>query len=410
MKKNFLIIILTLIFFSDALCLYPFNLFRFDNILLQPYYTRPCQSELSILTEVSANVKGRNPYGKKVNPLQIWNETQDALTMIRGFPADSQIGQLAASLNGVNDDGVRGHFNVCGNYHMNDLAFAGRYYLPKGFFLDLFMPFYFMKLKYLEFDDLTQNITNQDLLTHELLTDNIKSILKDFGCLNTSPWEQSGPGDLVLSVWWKYDFPQEKPWLKNVRVNLRGGATFPTGLKANLSDFGSIPFGLGSAGVFLGGDIEVTWGNCLKAGVDLQFLYLFGKNETLRIATDENQTDLFLLAVCEAQRNFGITQQYLIYLQAIRFFRGMSFKWAYHYMLHQEDELFLRSTTFSNTAANTAEYLQPWTIHSFILMMDYEWKNARESGPKLSLFWQQPFNGRRSLQAVTFGVQFAYAF
>jgi hypothetical protein len=409
MKKK-LILIAFLFSVAESLCLYPFNLFRFDNILLQPYCNRTNQLEISLLTELSANVKGRDSLGEKTNPLKIWNKTQDALAMVRGFPANSEIGQLAAALNGVNDDGVRGHFNVCGNYHLNDIVFIGRYFMPKGFFLDLFMPFYFMKLKSLEFEDLTKNITNEDLLTHELLTDNIKTNLKNLGCLNTNTWEKSGPGDLVLSLWWRYDFPQEKPWLKNVRTDIRAGVTFPTGLKANLNDFGAIPFGLGSMGVFLGGDIEVTWGNCIKAGVDLQFLYLFGKNDVLRIKTDENQTDLFLLATCDAQRNFGITQEYFLYLQAIKFFKGMSLKLAYNYILHQDDEVFLRSTTFSNTAANTAEYLQEWTIHSFILMMDYEWKKTNESGPKISLFWKQPFNGRRSLQAVTVGAQFSYSF
>src|SRR3989338_6788458 len=325
MNKKHILITLILTLAADSLCYFPFNLFRFDNVLLQPYKTGCNQLELNVLTEISANVKGRNGSGEKVNPLNIWNKDQDALAMLRGFNPDSEIGELAAALNGVNDDGIRGHFDLCGNLHMNDIAFIGRWHLPKGFWLDLFMPFYFMKLKCIELDDLTANITYQDLLTHELLTDNIVGNLKKLGDLNVRPWEKSGPGDLVLSLWWKRDFRQEKPWLKNVRTCVRGGVTVPTGLKADIDDIFPIPFGMnGAGGQFLGG--------------------------------------------------------------------------------------YLKTTNFSNTIANTAQYLEDWTMHSFILMMDYEWKNLENKGAKLSLFWKQPFNGRRSVQAVTLGAHFSYIF
>ena len=411
MNKKHILITLILTLAADSLCYFPFNLFRFDNVLLQPYKTGCNQLELNVLTEISTNVKGRNGSGEKVNPLNIWNKDQDALAMLRGFNPDSEIGELAAALNGVNDDGIRGHFDLCGNLHMNDIAFIGRWYLPKGFWLDLFMPFYFMKLKCIELDDLTANITYQDLLTHELLTDNIVGNLKKLGDLNVRPWEKSGPGDLVLSLWWKRDFRQEKPWLKNVRTSVRGGVTVPTGLKADINDIFPIPFGMnGAGGLFLGGYLEVTWGNCIKAGIDLQFLNLFGKARKIRIKTDENQTDIFLLAKCDAYLDFGFTQEYFLFLHAYRVFRGMSFKLAYNYIFNQQDEIYLKTTNFSNTIANTAQYLEDWTMHSFILMMDYEWENLQNKSAKLSLFWKQPFNGRRSVQAVTFGAQFSYMF
>src|SRR3989338_3984986 len=360
MNKKHILITLILTLIVDSFCYFPFNLFRFDNVLLQPYKTGCNQLELNVLTEISANVKGRNGSGEKVNPLNIWNKDQDALAMLRGFNPDSEIGELAAALNGVNDDGIRGHFDLCGNLHMNDIAFIGRWHLPKGFWLDLFMPFYFMKLKCIELDDLTANITYQDLLTHELLTDNIVGNLKKLGDMN---------------------------------------------------DIFPIPFGMnGAGGLFLGGYLEVTWGNCIKAGIDLQFLNLFGKTRKIRIKTDENQTDIFLLAKCDAYLDFGFTQEYFLFLHAYRVFRGMSFKLAYNYIFNQEDEIYLKTTNFSNAAANTAQYLEDWTMHSFILMMDYEWKSLESKGAKLSLFWKQPFNGRRSVQAVTFGAQFSYIF
>lgn len=410
MKKKLFLLLTLITLFKNSLGIYPLNLFRFDNILLQPYCTKPCQLDLSFLTEISAHVNGRNGNGDKTNVLKIWNEDQDALAMIRGFSPDSKIGQLAAALNGVNDDGVRGHFNVNGKLEINDFAFIARYYLPKGFYLDLFMPFYFMKLKCIEYEDLTKYVTNQDLLTHELLTDNIKTVLKDLGGLNLAPWEKNGLGDLVLSIWWKNDFPQEKPWLKNVRTYLRAGITIPTGAKNNIDDFASIPFRFGGTGVFLGGDIEVTWGNCIKAGVDLQFLHIFGNHVKTRIKTDENQTDLFLLAKCDAYVDYGLMQEYFIYLQAIRFFKGFSGRLAYNYLFRHEDELYLSNTTYSNTPANTAAYLEDWTIHNFIMMLDYEWKNKNLNGAKLTLFWKQPFNGKRSVQATTVGAQFSYIF
>ena len=57
------------------------------------------------------------------------------------------------------------------------------------------------------------------------------------GGLDISSWSKTGIGDLSLMVEWLRDFPQPKPLLKNVRLNLRGGISIPTGVKKDEDKF-----------------------------------------------------------------------------------------------------------------------------------------------------------------------------
>lgn len=396
----------------DIFSIYPLELNRFDYVMFMPDRYRACQLEFGMLLDGATNIKGRNTSGDHVNIMKTYYDSQDALAMIRGFDPNSEIGQLAAKLNTVNDDGVRGHIDFNAKMHAQELAFVARYFLPKGFYIDAFLPFAFLELKDLQYTDLTQATTFQDFLTREFLTKNLKDLVYTLGGLKLQNWQQSGFGDLVLQLGWNNNFVQDRPWLKNVKTSLYGGATFPTGLKRDEDLVFSVPFGYdGAYGVFLGGTLEVTWCDMFVGGVDVRFLHLFGHTKNRRIKTDANQTDILLLAKANAYLDSGIIQQYFLYLQARRFFRGMSFSVFYDHLTQHDDELFIKGLCYSsNTANERTQWLEGWSLHSLIFMLSYEWKNECAQGPRVSLFYRQGLNGKNALLGSFIGAEFNYGF
>lgn len=392
--------------------MYPLELNRFDYILFQPDRTHAKQLELGVLLDGAMRIKGRNACGEHVNVLKTYAETQDALAMIRGFSSTSATGQLAALLNNVNDDGTRGHFDFCGKMHAQELALVGRYFMPCGFYVDLFLPFAFVSLQDLTYTDLTGVTTFQDYLTREFLTKDLKNIVQDLGDLKLQNWQQSGPGDLVVQLGWNHNFVQDRPWLKNVKTSLFGGATFPTGIKRDEDLVYSVPFGYdGAFGVFIGGTLEVTWCDLFVGGIDTRFLHLFGHTKNRRIKTDANQTDILLLAKAESYLDQGIVQQYFLYLQARRFFRGMSFGIYYDHLAQHDSELFVKGLSYSSTVANEdTVWLEGWSLHSLIFKLDYEWKNECGDGPRMTLLYRQGINGKNALLSSFIGAEFNYAF
>jgi len=334
--------------------------------------------------------------------------------MIRGFSPESEIGQLAARLNSVSDNGIRGHLLPTADLSAVGYSFYSQLYLDHDFSWITYLPIFSMKLKNVNFKDLTQGITAQDVLVKENLTNDFANIVRRLGGLDLGGWQRAGLGDLVSFIEWSKDYPQNKPWLKNVHVDARGGFTFPTGVQKEEDKLFSIPFGNdGSLGLLFGGGIDLRWGCYLQAGVDLEFLKLFGNTKDRRIKTDKDQTDLVLLAKTKVFKECGILQRYNLYIEAYKFYKGLSLRAAYQFLKRGDDKLWLFDNQFSSNIANTGNALEDWTIHELIFFLKYDfanqWKDQRFV-PNFALFYKVPFNGTRSLQSQTLGIEFSISF
>lgn len=64
----------------------------------------------------SVKVTGFDSNNNKVSPLKLYSPTQDALSMLKGFSADSHNTQVGQQCNVDSDDGIRGHFDVNGDF------------------------------------------------------------------------------------------------------------------------------------------------------------------------------------------------------------------------------------------------------------------------------------------------------
>ncbi len=384
------------------------NLTHLSNIFLEPEFHFDKCFQLGLMVSRGIGTQSFNSLGCVGTPLQIWDAEQDALKMLQGFPADSAIGMLSSRIN-ADDDGVRGHFVVNGCLDLlYGIGSAVRYQFYDDFLLSIYIPFYSMRLANVSWCNLTLDVTDQDSRVREYLTDNFFANVQDLGCLYLQDWKRTGFGDTIVLLEWIKDFPQDKPLVKNVNLNLRFGVSLPTGLKEDEDLIFAVPFGNdGAYGLPFGAGIELTLGRHMKGGVDVELLQLFGNSKLRRIKTDPDQTELLLLQKACTYKDWGLTQQFTLFGELFEFYKGLTFEFGYQYVKHGADHLSLETFDFSTEVANSATSLSDWTSHTcwLTLLYDqgYEKERDMQVKPQYALFAQLPFNGTRSALFSTVG-------
>jgi hypothetical protein len=402
---------------------FPINIFRpFDiNLMPEPWPGKCLQ--LTGFYEAGFNFHGFAPdeneesitFTRKMNPLQMFQDTQNSLAMFKGLDPESDLAQFAQQFNADDDDGVRGHLLPRARLRVpTNLIFSARYYLPCNINVSIHVPFIAMELCDVHFKDLTLDVRAEDRRVKQLLTDDLVDNLKRLAHLDITSWRRSGLGDILIMGQWLQDFPQLKPVLRNVRLNARVGLTLPTGLRRDEDRLLALPFGNdGSVGIVFGGGLDLLFGSYLRAGGDLLLLHLFGNFRNRRIKTDVAQTDLLLLTKVPTFKDFGWTQQFNLYVQAWQFYRGLSLKLDYEYIKHHEDRLWIFTNEFDARIANSAENLQESTLHGLIINASYDFQHDLCDpliGPYISLFGKVGFNGKRAILGNTVGISLSLSF
>ena len=218
-------------------------------------------------------------YGEETNStnaMQIYNVQQNSIAMLAGFAPDTPAGKIAIPID--YDNGVRGHFVPSATFKYNYcFAFSAKYTFPYNLSLEAYLPYYKMGLHDVCWYDLTPNVTDQDMIVRERLTNNFACNVYNLGCgLNILGWERAGLGDLVFMIEWMRPFEQAKQLLKVVDLDARAGLSFPTGLKQNEDKVLAIPFGAdGAVGAIIAGGLRVTLSDALRAGFDIELDYTF---------------------------------------------------------------------------------------------------------------------------------------
>lgn len=397
---------------------FPINYFRPWDINLRPPYWSGVPLQMTGFYEGGIKAYGFNGDNEDVNVTQIWSRTQDAIAMLKGFPDNSkETNYLLDILMDPQDDGVRGNFKVTGNFNLfANAVICARYRVPHNIALGVFLPILSMRLHDVAFTDLTQDVTQEDSIVKEFLTDNFLTTVQQFDpMLNLRGWKRTGLGDIALMAEWLEFYPQPKEYLKNVGLNFRVGITTPTGFKTNVDDILFVPSGFdGSWSIFFGGGIIFNWFDHLRAGVDFEFIVLFGDTRVRRIKTNVDQTEFLFLAKAPVHTEYGFTQRYNVFGELYRIYHGLSASMIYQYWQHSDDKLALLTNEYSNQIANTAQSLQGWTIHQFIFKVDYDFQcdlsSTNRVKPQIQLFYKLPFNGKRALVVQTIGAGITFNF
>lgn len=412
--------IIAIILLASSKSLFPLGQFNW----LRPYDTllRPDQKicegmQLNFYGEFGVKPgTGYDLCSQPVNPLQILSPTQDALAMLNGFPADSPITELSDLINAT-DDGIRGNFVTTGKFNMNwTFAITGRYFFHENICLSAYLPFYGVSLTNVNWNDLTQDVSAEDVTVKELLTSKIFTVAENFGCLNLCNWDRKGAGDTLVWVEFFKDFKQnERPMLKEVDLNGRIGFNLPTGKRQDENLVMAVPFGYdGAYGIIGGAGIDVQLADVMQLGLDVELLHLFGNTRDRRIKTDVNQTELLLLAKVPTYRDWGLYQRFNLYAQVYNMW-GASLKLGYQFFKHDSDTISFSTCTYSTNVANTATSLQEWVMHHIYVVGDYdfsEWFSLKDhhAVPYLSAYARIPFKGKNITLVPVIGANISINF
>ena len=349
--------------------------------------------------------KHSNVFRRKAEVLQLWHNEQDFCAALQGAPHHSPHAAEASLLNIKNQKIICG-LRVSGDLSVPmNLMLSARFALPYDLTLAFYLPVLLAEFK---------NITWAEHDAAAATTfagrfGNFVERLEKIGSLNLSRnWRRTGIGDFATLVWWNNTYLQDKEWLKDVGVCIRGGVTFPSGARKKSDHLFDLPFGHDAGlGILFGGNIELGFGRYLKLGIDGEFHHFLGSKREHRIQTDKQQTDLLFANKANSHTQPGLLQHYTLFLKLGGLVPGLSGTIAYQHNRQHEDKIILDSARFNSLLANNAENLQDWTTHTIVGMLDYEFTDWLDCDymPAIKLFAKNGFNGKRALLFDTAGFQ-----
>jgi hypothetical protein len=424
---------------SSMLCAFaPTNFFLpFDPALRLPPAPHRDPFRIGVNAEYGDTKHCRNWDGNKRDLLQVNNDTEAVIPMfeepvsiedVDAFLAVKTKLHLAGGCSrtggttgcGMFDDGVAGHLRLHGKFEQIDVTPHVRYVLPLKLFpgdlaLSAYLPIRHAHVHGIDEHDLTKNVLDWDQELHTV-TDDIKNFIKHYGNLSWNDWSATDLGDLVVLLEWGKDFPQKKDDLKNVDLHAFIGVSCPTGREKDENKAFSLALsnndGAWSMPMSIG--IDLDFKQHIALGAEANFEVLFDHTRTRRLKTEIHQTEFLLLNTGRATKDHGLTWKFYLYLQAYRFWRGLSLKAAYEYTKHDSDHLTPKSDNFSSSIINSAHSLGEWFRHEFIFTLNYDFfaKECRKCviKPQLSLFYKLPVSGKKIIMPQTFGGQLAINF
>ncbi len=357
---------------------------------------------------------GCDSNGNRVNPFQVSSPTQNALAMLKGFPLNTVQGQTAQAINIDDDDGIRGHFDVTGNFRVGmNYAVALRYNITKDWALEAFLPFYTVTTSAITWNNKTESITADDMLIKQLITDNFAENVFLWGDgLTLDGWNKSGQGDLLARFYWSHTHLQYKQYIKKVKTSATAGIFFPTGVQTDVNKPLFMPFGFdGAYALTYGFCLEVNFSYKINLGIVASFTQIAMTTKERRIKTDINQTDLLLLKKGLIMRDHGSQQVFELYIEPI-FNDYLSLRIFYDYSRFFIDNIYSPLNDFSYDVANFDPIGTDATAHNIVtqLRIDLATEENQRYMPQITAFWKHPFNGNRSIQMNYIGLGFELTF
>ncbi|NJL73299.1 MAG: hypothetical protein HC888_18070, partial [Candidatus Competibacteraceae bacterium] len=234
------------------------NLFTPTDRLVLPHQKQNSCVEATFNWEHAFKVHGFQARGEdsneKVNPLQLYQNKQDALASLKGDDITSIRGQLAQRFNINDDDGTWALFTPCADIDVDNLLFGATWHLPHHVSLGLYLPFISARMHNVRW----LSTPDDRFFEQELVTEDFIQQLEAATGDNLHDWHESGIGDLALLALWDRTFPQGRQWLRSVYAHLRGGVIFPTGKHADATNILSLPLGYdGGVGLLIAGTLEL---------------------------------------------------------------------------------------------------------------------------------------------------------
>ncbi len=405
------------------------NFFRPSDATVKLPYVGEHKWQFGSRFEYATTSSSRTPCSKKSNVLQIYDNYQSSLAMIEN-PLPTVNAQLVTSSGGsiplflqtIQRDGMRGTQLTTGTFSGWDWTiFGSRGFvfdkIPGTFSLSTHFPIRHQEIGSLSITDRTntdrtQATAPQDILVKQLVTDNLIQNVKQWGGLDLSPWKKTGIGDILVMFAWDGQFPQNKENLKEVEIGAKIGLSIPSGAAKNIDQAFSMPMGNdGAWGMPVGLSLGLNFIHHVKAGLDADFMVLFDNTSMRRLKTTTLQTEFLLLNKGRVLKEYGLTWQFHLYLQAYHFPHGFSASFAYDYIKHDDDIMTPKSNDFNFAIVNSAGSLQEWQAHNLLFKINYDFCESSPSAmPQLEIFYKLPVAGKNIINSSTVGCQMAVSF
>ena len=371
---------------------------------------------------------GRNTHGQVRNILAVHDDSQSLLAALnKPLPAmQTTYTNLWQNLYHPLDDGQMGNASFNGSFKQSQMFFSAAYQhaftgLPGLFSLRLHVPVVAKKVSDIAITDLTPDPASLFRPTLQLQAAAVQAYMKNFeanvlslGGPSYGAWQRTGLGDIACMVDWQVEYEQEKQNLKLVTLFAQLGVTIPTGASSRVDDAFSMPMGFdGAWGLPLGIGMHLDFVNHIRAGVDVDFVYLFDKRAVRRMKTDVGQTEFLLFNKGDATKEHGLQWQFHLFLQAFKVVSAFSAKVGYQFIKKDRDFLVPRNNDFNFETVNTARSLQDAANHNLIVTVDFdsskEYKNAMLA-PQLGVFYKRSLDAKGSIDNDSFGAQLALHF
>lgn len=420
MNKRFLICSLLLIWATAVRADFPFNTIHFYDVRYWSYEQSCKTFDVGMYFNHWYDIDSMNCAHQKRNVLQLWNDTESALSMVRGFDIDTPQGQIAAQLGDAPLDCVNGKFRLNGSLSVQEFGFGMQWHLPHDFILGVYVPFYDVKLTNVNWQDLQQDVFTAPAIRYEqLIGSDLFNVANELGCglrLNNG-YSRTGIGDIKTLIWWRKNFIQHKPILTDVMLGLRAGVNLPTGMQQDPHQLFAFPFGSdGAVGVLFGGMIQFNWKKYFIGAIDADFLKPFGTNRCRRIQVDPTQTDNLFLALATINRDYGMVQRFNLWTGIHHLIEGASFDFGYQFYKESETEVAVYNAgdkRFALDVINAAESLQLWTLHQIWVSIKYTHGYDSQPfwlKPTLQLYWTHTFKATRGILNKSIGGSLSFSF
>ena len=252
--------------------------------------------QVTALAQGAYTVQGFNQDGDKVNVLQTFETTQNALALFQGHAAESNFVQI---LNGfaMGPGGTlspnAGMYSVTGDFASWGITFEASYSLGYGITVQAYVPYWSVSLNNVNWVYQNTPATFADANIEQNLFSAFATDAQNLFDLNIGSWKQRGFGDLAVLCSWQLDFPQYRGVLKNVHPHIYFGLSLPTGAKENINNICPVSLGCdGALAVPFGAGLNLNLWKILELGANAQFWYQAGTTQLGRIETYPTQTSL----------------------------------------------------------------------------------------------------------------------
>lgn len=432
MNKKLLSLLLATIFYLNF-CL------AFDNahFYKAPYFhatkswkTRDWLSSFDAHYAHGDTCKGRNCHGNTDTNFSLYGH-HNLLYLTSGVPQPTLSSAVQGYVTAINTKRTNfannhpanresfGCTEFSGKFSVEEFVFNYRQNILLGFFAELNIPIRKLKTGCLTLVDRSpESTTPGEVFTKTdqawvNFRDNLDTILQEYGFDCYSPGSQhTSLGDIALLAGWQRTFRALPSFFRYIKLSLKLGVLFPSG---NIRDFQK-PFSIepgynghlgipARADVIFGLSHDIYWGN--YAG----FLTFSSKeHDRYPIKTDLHQNGFIKLFRARVRESAGNLFDFGTYLKLDHFFKGLSALAGYSYNRQTKTTLTLLDSCnhTTNEIINDDNRLKNWHMHVLHVWAEYDFSihkffRQRRWKPRVSLFYDHPFSGKRIFTNPFFG-------